>query len=146
MANRSASAAEWPEMTNIEHPGNDQRWCNADGGGWVDALERAWPGVRVLRLDFEFDNRQDHSERSGRMTVNLNVSGIPDALIAAGLVSRTELDSLPPCGVRGGRRKITRSKATGRIRVESFIRDNDEKDFPAFNVLVSALSPLIWKP
>lgn len=144
MANGSKAATELPQMTG--HRRRDH-WFGADGGGWAQALEAAWPGIRVNYLRFHLDERRDTSELAGRLAISLSASGAPSAMTTHALVTQADLDSLPPCGsARRSGRSIQRSKSSGRVRVELSIHDNLDEDQGDFDLIVKALAPLIWKP
>jgi hypothetical protein len=124
---------------------------------WVaHALADAWPGVAVSRAEIAVHGPQD-SEPA--IAIEVSVSGECAALVACGVVTEEELQSLPPCGVgwRSGR-SIKRSR-NGRASVtlhaydppRGFLRKGSKRfaagsDTRNFDLLVSALAPSVWRP
>jgi hypothetical protein len=107
-------------------------------------LQRAWPELRVLQFECDVESTEywtgPHTEPDLRIDVfaYLTVSGTEPALIAAGLLSREAVDSIPPCGsCRRDGWSIRRGKRSTRL----------EGGHGLDSLLAPILVPaMVWKP
>lgn len=106
---------------------------------YAQELEAAWLGVKVLRLEVAGVADEPWLEAGDvAVRVQLSLAGPEPVLVAAGLLSAEDVDSIPPCGVcdRGAWR-VTRRKS--RTRLDGC---GDYVDLLA-PILVPAL---VWRP
>lgn len=116
-------------------------------------LHEAWPGVTVRSLRFEHNHNLPHPFRqdaNGLLTVNLFVTGSEPCLVAAGLVTQEELDSLPACGEanRHGARFRRGKRATS---VEFYMSESDSTsldvaDQRALDRMAEVTGSALWQP
>ena len=120
-------------------------------------IEAAWPGVQVKTLELYLDNRRRGSigERyGGRLSIRIVLAGEAAALVRHGVLQQSELDSLPPCGIRPNLGwAIRRGKRA--VRVDAYIVDpveEDDKDRKGchwrrlWDRLAPIISASVWTP
>lgn len=125
---------------------------------FVPALEAAWPGVRMLRLEWWVYRPGPADpiawrEMTGELTVFIGLSGPPAALLAAGLITEAELEALPPSGVKSfGRLAVSRGRRTTRLQchLREASGEAERPDHPAVirlrDRLAEAIARLVWQP
>jgi hypothetical protein len=68
------------------------------------AVEAFWPGLRCVRADFFEKGRTENRWRG----LYLTVEGTAEKIVEHGLAKQAQIDSLPPCGVKGDLRRTPR--------------------------------------